>query len=504
MKKQNLSRTIALLLALVLIMSTFAACDAQQIGDVIAGLVQSIIPAEPTEPTEPTEAPTNPSHTHTPNDDDGDCTTDITCSECGEVVTSGAESHTPGADDGDCTTAITCSVCGKEITAGAENHTPGADDGDCTTAITCSVCGKEITAGAENHTPNADDGDCTTAITCSVCGKETTSAKTHDFGDNNPTCANCSVENPNYIPPVTIKDVSVKGEWVDSVVTNAAIAPNKSFDGDINTKWNPQAKTAYAGNPGVVYILNRPADIQKITVTVAGSTHYFDVYTSTDGEAFTLLAKVCATNEDKAYSGFVCTLDGLNLQDVTHIKLMFTGRSNNSTYLNIFEVEVSEDGSDNLDNSWFIPEEKKEEVKATVSASEYISNGVEGTGGYAAVGDVTKAYDGNTGTKWNPSVKNYTSDTGVIFHLDNNYDLTKMVFTFSNPHYFKIYVSEDHKTYTELTVVSEAGQYNEAGTVCTLDNLTAENIKYVKIILTGREGGSAWVNFFEIEIYGTV
>ncbi|MBO5756668.1 MAG: hypothetical protein J6S28_03125, partial [Clostridia bacterium] len=58
-----------------------------------------------------------------------------------------------------------------------EEHTPDADDGDCTTDITCSVCGKVTTEGADAHTPNADDGDCTTAVNCTVCGTVTTPAK---------------------------------------------------------------------------------------------------------------------------------------------------------------------------------------------------------------------------------------------------------------------------------------------------------------------------------------
>ena len=124
-------------------------------------------------------------------------TGDTVC-ECGVTIQSGTSipatgNHTPNADDGDCTTAITCSVCGKETTP-AKAHTPNADDGDCTTAITCSVCGKETTA-AKAHTPNADDGDCTTAITCSVCGKETTPAKAAHTGGT-ATCtaqANCTV-----------------------------------------------------------------------------------------------------------------------------------------------------------------------------------------------------------------------------------------------------------------------------------------------------------------------
>ena len=48
--------------------------------------------------------------------------------------------HTPNADDGDCTTPITCSVCSAVTTAGA-SHTGGT--ATCTAKAKCDVCGKE-------------------------------------------------------------------------------------------------------------------------------------------------------------------------------------------------------------------------------------------------------------------------------------------------------------------------------------------------------------------------
>ena len=124
---------------------------------------------------------TTPAGQHTPNEDDGDCTTPITCSVCGTVTTEAKNTHTPNADDGDCTTAITCKDCGTITTAGKASHTPNADDNDCTTAVTCKDC-DTVTTPAGQHTPNNDDGDCTTPITCSVCGTTTTPAKDNHTG----------------------------------------------------------------------------------------------------------------------------------------------------------------------------------------------------------------------------------------------------------------------------------------------------------------------------------
>ena len=160
---------------------------------------------------------------HTPNADDVDCTTDITCSACGEVTIVGESTHTGG--NATCTQKAECSVCSKEYGELAE-HTPSADDGDCTTDITCSACGEVTTVGESSHTggnatctkkaecaicgkeygelakhtPNADDGDCTTDITCSACGEVTTEGESTHTGGN-ATCtkkAKCSICGKEY------------------------------------------------------------------------------------------------------------------------------------------------------------------------------------------------------------------------------------------------------------------------------------------------------------------
>ena len=73
---------------------------------------------------------------------------DVTCNECGEERTI---THTPNADDGDCTTEVKCAVCG-DVAIPARQHTPNEDDGDCTTAITCKDCGTITTPAKESHT----------------------------------------------------------------------------------------------------------------------------------------------------------------------------------------------------------------------------------------------------------------------------------------------------------------------------------------------------------------
>ena len=130
---------------------------------------------------------------HIPNADDGDCTTDITCSICGTVTTEGNAAHTPNADDGDCTTDITCSICGTVTTEGNAAHTPNADDGDCTTDITCSICGTVTTEGNAAHTSSyVDNGDGTHDYVC-TCGTVEIDNEEHTYTDG--TCA-CGAEEP--------------------------------------------------------------------------------------------------------------------------------------------------------------------------------------------------------------------------------------------------------------------------------------------------------------------
>ncbi len=66
--------------------------------------------------------------THAPNDDDGDCTTEITCSECGATTTPAKESHTGGIST--CTEKAICTACGTAYgELNPDNHT--FDDGVC-------------------------------------------------------------------------------------------------------------------------------------------------------------------------------------------------------------------------------------------------------------------------------------------------------------------------------------------------------------------------------------
>ena len=73
----------------------------------------------------------------------------------------------------------------------AIGHTPEADDGDCTTAIKCSVCGAETTAARPAHTGGT--ATCTDKAECEVCGKEYGELAAHNFGDDD-ICDDCGFD----------------------------------------------------------------------------------------------------------------------------------------------------------------------------------------------------------------------------------------------------------------------------------------------------------------------
>ena len=198
---------------------------------------------------------------HTPEVDDGDCTTEIKCTLCHEVLVSAKDKHTGGTAT--CEKLAECTVCGKEY-GSLKAHTPGEDDGNCSTAIACTVCGNDAVPGREHsftdesafaydesghwricansgcsvtnkangteahsfgawytpesdksvhrrrcecgyveesaHTPAEDDGDCTTKVVCTACGIVTTPAKSSHTGGT-ATCeklAECTVCGKEY------------------------------------------------------------------------------------------------------------------------------------------------------------------------------------------------------------------------------------------------------------------------------------------------------------------
>ncbi len=191
--------------------------------------------------------------------EDGDCTTEEKCS-CGTVVIEAKNDH---AFDNSCDTTCGNKGCThtREIT-----HTPRDDDGDCTTAIHCAVCDAMTTPGNASHsfdnscdtdcnregcnhirtithTPNADDGNCLTEVLCSICNAVTTEAKNEHGFDNDcdTTCGNKGCTHTREITHTPREDDGDCTTAIHCVFCDAMTTPGNashSFDNDCDTDCN--------------------------------------------------------------------------------------------------------------------------------------------------------------------------------------------------------------------------------------------------------------------------
>jgi len=46
--------------------------------------------------------------------------------------------------------------------------------------------------------------------------------------------------------------------------------------------------------------------------------------------------------------------------------------------------------------------------------------------------------------------------------------------------------------------------YYTDGYICTIDGLTAKNVKYIKLVFTGDSQNMCWISFYELDIVGVV
>ena len=269
---------------------------------------------------------------------------------------------------------------------------------------------------------------------------------------------------------------------------------SKAYDGNTGTRWNPQS-TGYESGESGVFTLDKAYDLTEIQITVGSRYHYFDIYGSKNGDSYTQIASVNASNYADYYlTDYVCTIDGLDVKNIQYVKVTFTGNSAASfnAFVNFDEIEIY--------GTVATGEEPVEEVKATIRDNVLL-------GHYVAIGAPVNAYDGNIGTKWNPQTSGYKSGEGIMFTLDERFDLTKIQLTFgSRFYYFNVSVSTDGLEYTQIATVDAQSKdtYYTDGYICTIDGLDLNAVKYVKLNFTGSSDGGAFINLFEIEAYGTV
>ena len=104
--------------------------------------------------------------------------------------------HTGGTAT--CTEQAVCERCEKPY-GDLLSHTPAEDDGDCTTAVTCTSCGTVTTPAAAEHTGGT--ATCTEQAVCDTCGKAYGEPLKHNFVEGICDREGCGFADPNYVAP---------------------------------------------------------------------------------------------------------------------------------------------------------------------------------------------------------------------------------------------------------------------------------------------------------------
>ena len=342
---------------------------------------------------------------------------------------------------------------------------------------------------------------CTAAAVCIDCDAAYGTSLGHSFGTNNPTCGVCGTENPDYVPPVkaTITNWLVSGAFVnDQMYANGggtASGPQNSCDASLTTKWNPQVHGKYADEPGIVYILDGWYDLAKVELTFDANNYYFEVLGSSDGVSYSELAVVDAKNAASVYSGNVASV-AVSGNAIRFVRIVFTGRGVDNTFISLFDTAV-------FGQAVAEPEISDIQPDGVVKAP--IVNG-ELYGTYSANGTVANSFDGNESTKWSPTTHNtYNNHPGVIYTLGGAYDLVELELNFKDgkKQFFTVLGSSDGVNYTTLATVgvSNLADIYLTGNIATV-KVAAENVRYVKVIFSGRDGSGEWIHLNEISIMG--
>jgi hypothetical protein len=290
----------------------------------------------------------------------------------------------------------------------------------------------------------------------------------------------------------------VSGAFVNDQVYAAgngtSSGPQLSIDASLTTGWNPQASGHFVDEPGIVYTLDGWYDLTKVELTFNANNYYFKIFGSSDGISFAELADVNANNAGSIYSGNVATVTVAG-KAVHYVRIIFTGRAVNNDFITLYNVAIS---------GAVAAEPEATELPTATKQATIVGGTIYGT--FSAAGTVANSYDGSLTTKWSPTTDgNYNKHPGVVYELDDAYDLTKLELNFKDgkKQFFTVLGSTDGETYTTLATVgiNNLADIYLSENIATV-NVAAEGIRYVKIIFSGRDGGGQWIHLNEIAIFG--
>ena len=146
-------------------------------------------------------------------------------------------------------------------------------------------------------------------------------------------------EDDRPIVSAMIEAYQAIGTWVRDREGDSKIGPQMSYDESVTSVWNPQA-TNYKSGEGIVYTLDRYYDLCQIDLTFGTRQYYFTLHVSTDGESYTQVAQVDASNAAAYFTDLTCSIRDLDLKNVKFIKILFTGSANGTTYISLADIEI--------------------------------------------------------------------------------------------------------------------------------------------------------------------
>ena len=363
---------------------------------------------------------------------------------------------------------------------------------DISTSVDGVNYSHQVTINEENYeTYYTDDFVC---IINNLSVEDTKYIKIEFLGDSDNNCW-ISLYEVNVFGKLwkaNIQDATVIGTWINDRTESASWSPQKAYDGDSSTFWNPNATNGYSSGEGIIFELDATYDVSKLEI-LFNRKIYFELFVSSDGIQYSSMSTVDCRNQERYYGDdFNCVLDGLDEKRVKYIKLSFTGDAGNSCWVGLYEFSVYGKESVGM-------------IKNATVVGDWAND-------RTAVIDVSwspqKTIDNDTTTFWNPCASTgYASDEGIIYELNQVYEVSMLEMIFSNHYYyFDLLVSKDGHTFSQVANVNSTNYetYYTDGYHCKLDELCLENVKYVKISFTGDSDNACWVSLCEIKIFGKV
>ncbi|MGN0539636.1 MAG: dockerin type I repeat-containing protein [Candidatus Fimenecus sp.] len=180
----------------------------------------------------------------------------------GDIV---EKNHTPEKDDGDCTTPVYCIFCGEIATPAMSHDFEWQSDGTYHWHE-CQNAGCTVKDEKKPHESEDEDGDCTTPIVCAVCGEILTPAMSHDFSgawhsDDTSHWHQCKNAGCNQ----TDEKVAIAPERIEATIVNA------EYLLDTTVKPTDITVTAYYSDGFSETVTTFTTDIDDIDMSTVGS-----------------------------------------------------------------------------------------------------------------------------------------------------------------------------------------------------------------------------------------